>query len=1583
MRWLWLGLLTATVARIGAPQDHPEEQVYTEQVDESVLREIDEYLAREDWRPLFQRYKKLIRENARKLVRSPEGKDKLISFSEYILHRFSQLPRAGLEEYRREFDGTLKLECERGLQNADYAQAERALEMYFFASDADYYSDVLANRYAEQGELARAEMHWRRLLRFYPDPDIDRTAVAAKLLMAARALRSDSALKSAKKLILDRKVEGTVLLGGQQTSLQDLVASVDVREEPPATLTAVPRHPHILLRSEMLQRGVPFPRNDLKRGEYKYGALQENVRIVPQVLPSYHRAGGRDYLIFQDGMVITAVDPQRASLDSDKAGVLWEKQVSKKKPTRSPFRSEYSVRYFGPLMGATVDGNSVYANMYSEQESDDPPQAPQLPMYRPMPLNSINRFEIRSGKLLQNSDKHVYDHKLKIDGRPIEFARDRFFFCAPMVIVGDKLYVGVVTESQSEQESYVVCMNKYTLAIEWFTFLCSSRTQQNIWWGRQSVDYMVYSTMVVHHNGIIYALTNLGKVAALDAATGSICWITGYDRVRPRYDRFQGTQIPGVERSPSPPVVYRNKLYCLPMDGKELYIFDVLTGERSTMDDLPAGYGWENVTHLAGVVNGHLVLTGSRGMVVKNLHTGEVTNQNTSATRPDSGAPFIYNNYVFVPSVKEISKGGELCVYQVGSWRLVEYKAWDTPAESGNLLAADTRRSMQAESGNLLVADDYLIVARSDRLSLWESSQNAFRGQEYRTALSPAEPETVYRYALNLLTSYESRKEVNDLKRAREKFSTFIAIAQGDPKFTDLIRDSKLKLYDVFVKLGDDARIRSRFEEAIELLTAAKEYAPTPQASAQVSLRLAEAYEKAGRPKEAIVEYQEIIERGRNAYFTRSETREAEPMWLFASRRVSEIARSSAPEVAAWLERRAAEALAQAGRDIEALLRLRDHYPTTKVARGIASKIGELIEAHADPRGRLEILRRIRQWYSDLFGLELAKLMLDALEEIEDFARLREELLKLKAAHKDRKVDWSGREQTVGQYVDERLKATECQCPYDLPRITDAVRPIGKLGKVEPGAQAPVRTPLGPQGPVPPELSADWVPMRYGSAVQMWDVRAGKLVWEFLHPGTYLGVFYFGDANGKVVVAQVAEGSPAAGILAQNDVIESVNGRPVTWLTFHEIVQSYRPGEVLSLSVRRGAKVLDVSVKPTKVPVRANFAIVGAAYTAGGRLVVVWEDIVVGLDLKTGKPAWVFDDVGERAYLRSVLAMDGRLFLLEGASSGRAKHPFRTVAAGGATLEVQAHRLILLDDATGAVMRIKEVEMDAAAGALAEGHLFGGYFGSTLLCLLRTNVRAEVRAFTAEGQQVYAQTVISNQTTIFAHVYEPVLHRLYLAYQDPSTTQRVLRAFDGARDVWGDAKPLTNLQADPQSQRLSLAANRDYICVASHAPNGGKIAVFTTDGKPANKVYPIKPRCEVLAMTLPPNEKFLFVYSSPVSPQAQQTGFVACYYLANPDTTAVWETPAPCAAPGGEGWPVLEVNPDCVVLLQNRAYSIGQRSPGPSVAIFGRKKKEGRILFEMSGYDGTNWMPKLSRGRIYMVDRKTQEEVVLGQAREF
>ncbi len=1559
------------------PQQVPEEQVFLDEVKKDFLDKIQRCEEQKDWRSLFEHYAHGLRRYAQKVVAIDRGPnpERYTSVSEFLTLRLARLPKDAYEFYRLENDAKARALFNRGREENDRRLIERGIEDYFFSSHTDEHLDALAAARLDEGSPEEAIFYWGRLLRCYPDPHLPRPVLAARIAHACRVAENESALNDLKQHVAETKLDGPVRVGGKEQALSAYLADVQV-----PVRASVPRPlkmPYAYGIEDREKRRVVGVRNDIKRWTYDFAADRSEPRAeapapagrAPKVVmlagrrggefqpppfgeyplfPAYTRARHRDFLIFTDGSRVVAVDPAKVKGASTTTGVYWKYPVSaivRQNPNANP---NVFVAVNRPYIGVSVDGENAFATMYSTLQTRPLEQNPnQIDFFQG--TTSLKCFYIPTGKVLWDTDSSPLLEEYKTVCK--DFWDRNFSFSSPPLVRGDRLYVGICTSPVGEQESRVLCVDRKTGRPLWTTFLASLAGGGRTAWNWGAGRLMVYQTLLAEQGGVLFAQSSLGAVAGLNAVTGNILWLTKYKRPAPRQQG--GAFEPYLIRPANWPVVHRGQVFVLPQDKAEMMAFDRISGKPVDLPTPKTREGeldWKNMTHLLGVVDDWMVVGGAVSHVLRLRDFQAYTLAASNCSRTGRGV--VEGELVYLPAIPPQGGGqaGMLAIYDTRTWKSLEQPPWKDASENGNLLVA----------GNYLVAATSKITVYTDV----ETIRNEFARRLYQ---SPP-------HAGSLLEFGDVMRENDRLEEAAEAYLAFIKAAEGDPAHDARVRQVKSELHGIFVKRGDEAVEKGDTAKALEFYQFARGFAYDEKTATDTTKRLAETYEKLQRWKEAVAEYQGLIDKGRTLYHREAD--QVMKLWEHARKSIGEIV-AKVPDAYEDVEKQAAEALKKAREGgAEALRDVMDRFPNSKAARDAWQRMRDALLK----QGKFEKLRSLYSDLKDRFKLDLDfgsyKDLLELLEKLGDLERFRFEMGKFAERFASEKIALAdGGEETVKQHAARRLRELDgrpraaraaLRAPLARTAELEAVRPPG-----DPHGLAVGALPLRPLGIEPADFGRHRELFARGSSVELWDLREKRRLWARPHPGAYLGAVVQEPPGGApgAAVAAVKPGSPAEKLgLRSGDLLLSVGGRAVDAAGIAELLGSLEPGAEAEVRWRNAGEERSAKVELVSHPAEIRPALVGAAFTRDYALAVAWEDLAASIDLATGQVQWTFRGVRDRFHVQSFHATDGRLFLFESFRADRGRDPLRAPGPQPQPLAAEEahHRLLCLSDFTGEVVWARAFDFDAGQAVQpVQIAFFGKYLSDAVTFLVESH---------RPGAKEWVLWTLDSEK----HSPAPPLRR---------TLPGNLLAH-AADEEAGILYYVTDISNDRQERYLYSAAmdpgRKEYrsLNVALHPPkymprpyascalgtDGKHLALVVVPSQPGMEyriwVFHAEDGKELRSLSLPPDRTIpahrppaapvdrdgtLYVYNVPLDPKSGQPAagraFLTALRAGAKDAADLmaWDAVAPVLAQGS-AWSVLREPEGVAVFTAVRASAPGPNPPAesPSAAVY--EKADGGYL---------------------------------------
>ncbi len=1656
----------------GAQAQPQDETIYLEKVNKDFLDRARKCEDNRDWKGFFEHYGFALKRHSQSVVQvSP---DRWTSVQEYFLNRIARLPKEAFDYYRFENDGKARAAFEKARESGSRREIERAVEQYFFATGTDEALDGLASQAFDEGRVEEARAWWSRLLRLYPDSRLSRAVTAARIAHACVVSENMAGLTELRRLVAQGKIQGKVAIGGRTIEIGDYVAQLALPARAPvsrqAKLPYVPeiedrlRRPSLGVRNDIRRwvydfnedRGetaveaAPEPQRQpgrMVRGGRMFRADMQAPPPYPEypLVPAFARVRGKDYVIFTDGSRVLAVDPARVKAKSTTSGVYWKYPSEKPIPRPLPTPNQL---YGRPYIGVTIDGEYAFATMYSSPEArprDNNAQNNNPDQFEG--VTAVKCLHIPTGKLVWDTDLPPLLDEFKTVCK--DFYDRNFSFAAPPLVRGDRLYLGICTSPMGEQESRVLCLDRKTGRPLWTTFLSSVTGMQAAFMG---VAFQpAYLPMLAEQGGTLYVGTNLGVVGALNPASGAVLWLAQYRRAGRRLQPNTGMMEAAFRRPANAPLLWNGTLFVLAQDRADLMAFDASTGDELKLPPSGEMHGeleWKSILHLLGTVNDDLVMTGSTFTFELRLRDENGlcyrANKLIASAARGMGRGVISDDFVYLPVADEGDNNqvGGLGVYDVRTWKVVERPAW----KEAN------------EGGNLLIAGSYLVVA-TNRIAVYTDVETLRNQYARRLGQSPPNADLLFEVG-------ETMRENDRLEDAAEAYLGYIRAVEGDARQLERARDVRRELHSIFLKRGDDAAKRgadagqksaeaakrskdagreveeaekkgdanakllaeARFrgieaerrqadaaqktesEKALDCYRLAKEFAWDRTSEAEAVQRLAGTYENLGLWKEAVSQYQELVQKGRSLFHRESES--VTKLWDYASRRIDDIV-GKVPGAYADVEKQAGDALEKVKEgSVEGLREVMDRFPNSKAARDAFGKMRDTLLK----QGQLDKLRALYGDFQDRFKLKLNfdayKELLDLLEKLGDAERLRFELGRFGDLFAEGRIGPEGNQEAVKVYVARRLEELSKR-PNTGLELKGPLRLIGELDAVQPSSDpqgvAGGHQPLCALGAEPMGFGADRELFRRGSSVELWDLKAKRRLWSCAHPGAWLGAVY-GDAPQGVAVLFVKPGSPAekAG-LKKDDLMLSVDGRGLRASGVGELFGSLSPGASVEILCRRGAADLKLRAVLSSMPPELRPSIVGAAFTREGSLAVAWEDLLAAIDLATGAVEWTFRVSRDRFHFSAFHATEGRLYLYESLRADRTSDPMRLPAPGVAApfKPAEAHHLLFcLSDFTGDVVWARKFDFEAA-GPLQETRIefLGKYFADYATFLHMTS-RAGMNEWSlwlipsqAGGKSEAGPLREAQRRPLLgqklAHAVDAPNGVFYYAADIPERRERMLYSIslDPSRQNF---KPVEIRLHDAKYMpynfnytTCSLAASRDHVAlVVSPSQQGVEHRIWvwkTADLKDrslpllAGRTLPVG---RPAGLGIGPGE-LLYVYNVPRDRSPAQTGgraYLTAFNLKAPpeQDPVIWDSKAPSINDTSSA-SMIHGAGSFEILTAPRATQAGEVSENPAVMVYDRSA-EGYVRMDRTDLVLPADAPGESRpsaifyrGRIYVTSLKALE----------
>lgn len=1263
-------LVFLTVASGFAAQQQPPDDVYINEFREQDATRIRNHVKDKNWNQLFNEYRSMLddpkREKPQKVIR-PAGAKAWTSIKSFYMEIFRDLPPDVIENYRRRFDGDAHRLFREARETDDLQKFEILLDKHFFSGDADEATLILTTRLIENGRLNDAAFHLERLLRYYPNPDVKKELVAARLLQCLATARNKGRLKTVAQWIQEAGIEGTVIVGrDKRMTIAEIAAAAASTGEvilpppfpwaPPAIRDDVQIATTVdgLIRNEIRLFTYDFKEADEEDAVFadastppdpsagrrpappEMGAIMFGERMTGQagvvdeypLLPAIASFDGKDVIVVTNGCRVAALDPWSGRtywvLGKDFKSDAQQQNLRNGYVTGAATRNAY--------MGATIVGEYAFVTLRSPRprKFDNTPN--QFGYYEPRydmadRMVCIRIYDAARRKVVRDVVWDTELHYAKVD---LEKHSQNWSFSSPPLVRGDRLFVGVVAAPGNESESYVACLDRWTGLPLWRTFVCQQSGRfnpRNAGFGWYGTSIVLPLTLLADGGGLVYASSNQGAVAGLNPFNGSIAWLNLYPATKEQNQQM-------FARPPSNPVYHRGRLFVLPQDAAELLVYDAVDGGKLDAPSLPAksststgadASSWRTYSRILGMINDDLVVAGKGASAIFNLERGKA--HPLADGPPQWGAAgCVYNGYVYMPT--EPATGKSMAVFASSSWLRRSVVPWKE----------------NTGTGNLLVQGPYVLLM-NDKLHVYTDSRLIDARFASRLVGDPPDVDALYEYGRIM-------KENQVWDKAADAMLQYLKVTEGIESEEAHRRAIANELCFTFLRRGDveKAKGKEMLLIAIQNYLRAQQFASNPKDMTEATMKLAESYEALKDHANAAREYQRVLRKHPWESWVGDDKDTEESVWRIASRKIEALIKEGGEAIYAEVEAEVAKAIAGLSGDVKKLEELFQSFPNSKQLRAeVQKRLKSILESEAWQEAE-NLIRRLEDLDPKAIEKEVRQKLIDTLEKNEYYERAREELRKLRGLFGD---GASGKApQDVEDYVKRKLDAIEAKLarpPAEsstLDRLA-CLKPADSTGNLPGPATATdvFRRPLRPEGFYPPKFDGALEFLRAGSSVEMWNLAKSERVWSRARPGGYLGLIAVRTEEG-LMVSDVGAGTPAAAAgIQKGDFIVNVGADRGTLRALKAAVAAAEPGKVLKLTMKRpGRAEREAELTVAVAPADSRPRVVGGAFTSGGLLVVAWEDQLAALDPKTGDVRWRWAQEDTESNVTALAWADGRLY---------------------------------------------------------------------------------------------------------------------------------------------------------------------------------------------------------------------------------------------------------------------------------------------------------------------------------------------------
>lgn len=940
-----------------------------------------------EWDKAADVYQEILEKYADRVVpRRTDANNQITQYMSVTLvvqEKLAAWPKEGLDAYRRRFEDSAA-EKLAAVQPGDFASLHRVLAGYFPTDSGKQAGLRLMADSFERGEFASSAWIGRRLLQLHPSlVENERATVLFQTALAEHLAGNDAQAKQKLAELQTKHAEATASIAGQDAKLVDVLAN-ELKQA--STLTRTFRSdswpmpfgtPDSSALPEAVSTGGARLFGVEVGGMPTRGSISaRNARSIQwaQPMPNDRKFGATTgilpsidsgELFFQDNARLFAIN-----LASGLPLTGWQQTYPGEK------RGAYAIDTLptppGKQLGVQVTGDRVFAVMGQNDLATGPMGQFNAQGLQPT-LVCLDRV---SGKRVWGSILS----KLKLPDEQASL-KEGVFYGTPLVI-GDTVYALARAQRGGQfEECHIVAMKLSDGSYKWSSYIASTAgnrfmTDDSDFFGTGATAQMSYS------DGRLYVLTNLGAVACVDAADGNTLWLNIYTRgnenagwmpgAARRAGFIQSARTVFKPYTINPPVITDGRLFILPSDSPNLFVYDATTGEQVT--EFPRRVELPSVStsqedkfqtlDMLLAVRGESLILGSRQAIVMlpwrtyNVAKSLIDNDarfrlfGTSVELGDEqrevirGRPFVSQKYVLVPTAEKMCRLS-IDAFKIDAIYPVNGK-WDDEEQPGNVLATS----------------DHLIIAGPTRVTAYADLAVATGKLDERIKLAPDEVEPYLRYAELLLAGGKPADSIAYIDKAEERLGGTGNLRRGEQRdrLFEICCSFAIKLQKTTVGSGDASAANKEMVAVIrKLYDRARDAADRPPQQVRFRLALATLLRALKEDAAELALHQEILANpdwrtapvaGRNGASTAATEAELA---------IAELIERSGDSIYATYEARAAERLAAAtkgSKDGDALLAIADEYPTSKSSTQALALAAEDFEA-TQPRKAAQTLRRL------------------------------------------------------------------------------------------------------------------------------------------------------------------------------------------------------------------------------------------------------------------------------------------------------------------------------------------------------------------------------------------------------------------------------------------------------------------------------------------------------------------------------------------------------------------------------------------------------------------------------------------------
>jgi tetratricopeptide (TPR) repeat protein len=732
-----------------------------------------------EWNKSADLYQEVIDKYPDRVVPSRTNEDdKIVQYTSVtrgVMERLAKWPKDGLDVYRARYEPAAAgmLENAGGLAQGDVAEMHKVLYRYFVTDTARAAGLRLVDVNLERGEFQAAARLADELLTLHPNLADARPTLLYRAALAHRLAGDEAKAKERLATLQKSHADATGLVRGKEVKLADSLAH-ELQAIIPAGATDTAAAAAAAADSWTTLAG------DASRGRVTPAGGRPGARLFAVALS---RPSWRNLPANVRGNFEGTLNNQAASGALNGIFPVVDRgELYFQDGTRVYARSLESG---DPLPGwlQTYPAPEDRAGQYVLSNTNGPPRTHQLtltltdravlgvmgqPDRNAIALGQAQISEPRLVCLDRKTGKENWVAAIGSIELPKDLPDDQQKALRSLqmngspLVVGDSVMVMARGVKQQFEDSWVVCFHLATGKYRWSCYLASASNAAAPW-GAQPPSLETTSHLA-YANGRVYALSNLGALAAVDAYGGTIAWLNIYERGVSQFDPFinNGGNPGGPGQPPKPwlynPVIVKDgKVFVLPTEGRFIYVYDANSGAEVKRINRTS---WGKI----GNVEMLLAVMGDRMVVASDRVIGFIDWRKYDPESPDAclgglsaefeglrGRPFVTADSVFMTDSRKLKR----LTFATGLRVADEYPGGDKPWDN-----------REEGPGNVLVTSDHVVIAGATNVYGFTDLNLAKTRLDREVAAAPQDAGPRLRYARVLFTAGDTGGTVAKLDEA-------------------------------------------------------------------------------------------------------------------------------------------------------------------------------------------------------------------------------------------------------------------------------------------------------------------------------------------------------------------------------------------------------------------------------------------------------------------------------------------------------------------------------------------------------------------------------------------------------------------------------------------------------------------------------------------------------------------------------------------------------------------------------------------------------------------------------------------------